>query len=151
MKNIQYRRHTSIYFKHLHIYWQYGISNGRFISRTSVLIVMVSKEEGFILILSIHLLLGLTNALFLSGFRTIILCIFLTSPMHATCPVHIINLHFKVAKIQPLATSSLLVPNILINLFSSEDYPKVSGLAAWSENCKWYQFSATRCSCIAIL
>jgi hypothetical protein len=29
-------------------------------------------------------------------------------------------------------------------------YPKVSGLAAWSENCKWYS-SATRCSCIAIL
>jgi len=26
-------------------------------------------------------------------------------------------------------------------------YPKVSG----SENCKWYQLSATRCSCIAIL
>jgi len=31
-------------------------------------------------------------------------------------------------------------------------YPKVSGLAAWSENYKWYtQLSATRCSCIAIL
>jgi hypothetical protein len=30
-------------------------------------------------------------------------------------------------------------------------YPKVSGLAAWSENCKWYKLSATRCSFIAIL
>jgi len=31
-----------------------------------------------------------------------------------------------------------------------DGYPKLSGLAAWSENCKWYN-SATRCSCIAIL
>jgi hypothetical protein len=31
-------------------------------------------------------------------------------------------------------------------------YPKVSGLAAWSENYDWYiQLSATRCSCIDIL
>jgi len=35
-------------------------------------------------------------------------------------------------------------------------YPKVSGLTAWSENCKWYSslslsLSATRCSFIAIL
>jgi hypothetical protein len=28
--------------------------------------------------------------------------------------------------------------------------PKVSGLAAWSENCKWYS-SATRCSFLSIL
>jgi hypothetical protein len=30
-------------------------------------------------------------------------------------------------------------------------YPKVSGLAAWSENCKMVKLSATKCSCIAIL
>jgi hypothetical protein len=30
-------------------------------------------------------------------------------------------------------------------------YPKVSGLAAWNENCKCYQLSATRCNCITIL
>jgi hypothetical protein len=30
-------------------------------------------------------------------------------------------------------------------------YPKVSGLAAWSENCKMVELSATRCSYIAIL
>jgi hypothetical protein len=29
-------------------------------------------------------------------------------------------------------------------------YPQVSGLAAWSENCKWHS-SVTRCSCIATL
>jgi hypothetical protein len=28
---------------------------------------------------------------------------------------------------------------------------KVSGLAAWRENCKWYSFFAIRCSCVAIL
>jgi hypothetical protein len=30
-------------------------------------------------------------------------------------------------------------------------YPKVSGLAAWSENCKWYSSLPLMCSCIAIL
>jgi uncharacterized protein YdhG (YjbR/CyaY superfamily) len=30
-------------------------------------------------------------------------------------------------------------------------YPKVSGLAAWSENCKMVELSATKCNCIAIL
>jgi hypothetical protein len=30
-------------------------------------------------------------------------------------------------------------------------YPKVSGLAAWSENCKWYSTLPLKCNCIAIL
>jgi hypothetical protein len=38
----------------------------------------------------------------------------------------------------------------LVQLLDTRVYPKVSGLATWSEN-KMVQLSATRCSCIAIL
>jgi len=34
---------------------------------------------------------------------------------------------------------------------STRVYPKVTGLAAWSDNCKWYSSVPTRCSYIAIL
>jgi len=46
----------------------------------------------FILILPFHLHLGLPIGLFPSGFLTKILYTFLISPMHATCPTHLILL-----------------------------------------------------------
>lgn len=45
-----------------------------------------------ILILSIPLRLGLASCLFLPGFQNIILYAFITSPMHATCPAHLIHI-----------------------------------------------------------
>jgi hypothetical protein len=47
-----------------------------------------------ILILSYHLLLGLPNGLFPSGFPTNTLCTPLSSPVRTTCPVHLIRLDF---------------------------------------------------------
>jgi hypothetical protein len=46
-----------------------------------------------ILIPSSHLRLGLPNSLFPSGFPTRTLYTFLSPPMRATCPVHLIFLH----------------------------------------------------------
>jgi hypothetical protein len=43
-----------------------------------------------ILILSTHLRLGLPNGLLPSGFPTNILYLLLFSPIHATCPAHLI-------------------------------------------------------------
>jgi len=39
----------------------------------------------------------------------------------------------------------------ILNIKGRRVYPKVSRLAAWSQNCQWYQLSATRCSFIAVL
>jgi hypothetical protein len=96
-----------------------------------------------ILILYSHLCLGLARGLYPSGFLIKILCAFLISPVHATCPAHLILLYLislmtfgKVCKLwsislhslfQPPAISSLLGLNIFLstlfsnalNLFSS--------------------------------
>jgi hypothetical protein len=38
----------------------------------------------------------------------------------------------------------------LYGMVHTRVYPKVSGLDAWSENCKWYNSLPLGCSCIAV-
>ena len=88
-----------------------------------------------ILILSTHLSLGLPSGLFPSGFLNKTLYTPLSSPIHATCPAHLILLDFFTRTIlgeeyksfssslcyllhSPI-TSSLLGPNILLNTMFS--------------------------------
>ena len=83
-----------------------------------------------ILILSTHLRLGLPGGLFPSGFPTKTLYTPLSSPIRATCPTHLIPLHFITRTtlgvqyksfssslcnlLHSPVTSSLLGPNILL-------------------------------------
>jgi hypothetical protein len=76
---------------------------------------------------------------------------FLISTVRARCPAHLILdliIRIIVVEAHKLCSSLLLVLQIsllkiqnkvsLYARFNMSVYPKVSGLAAWSKNCKWY-------------
>jgi len=99
----------------------------------------------YIVILFSHLRLGLPSSLFSSGFQTKILYAFLTFPIRAICPVHLILLDLATliilgemytlcnsslcSLLQPPATSSLSEPNILLSTLFSNTLSLCSSLS----------------------
>jgi hypothetical protein len=54
-------------------------------------------------------------------------------PIHATYPIHRV-LNF------PIRYELCIAMMFCVQVVCMRVYPKVSGLATWSENCKWYSF-----------
>jgi hypothetical protein len=76
-----------------------------------------------ILMLSIHLHIGLPSGLFPSGFRTNNLYAFLFSPIHATCPTHLITMftrahHLHLSNARSIQSSLMLSNHLQIGLHS---------------------------------
>jgi hypothetical protein len=97
------------------------------------------------LIPSSHLRVGLSSGLFPSGFLTRTLCNFLSYPMRATCPTHLIRFDFICLMISgdeyklwstlcnflhSPVTSSLMTPNILLRTLFSNTLSQCSSLNA---------------------
>jgi hypothetical protein len=80
--------------------------------------------------LSSHLCLGFQSVLFPSDFPAKLLYKFLSSQMRAKCPAHITDGDTD-NTLEKSSSEAARQQNMWV-------YRKVSGLAAWEENCKWY-------------
>jgi len=63
---------------------------------------------------------------------------FLIYPVRATYAAHLIHLDLFILNITRIAQKYLTITQIRALVANTRVYPNVSGLAAWSENCKWY-------------